>query len=91
MMDMNSDLFERLQTIFREILDNDRLRITAATTQAQTLEWDSLAQVALVMAIENEFQVSFTAREASTLVSVRAIADLIEAKNLQAQETETRG
>jgi acyl carrier protein len=91
MMDMNSDLLERLQTIFREILDNDRLRITPATTQAQILEWDSLAQVALVMAIENEFQVSFTAREASTLFSVRAIADLIEAKTIQAQETANRG
>jgi acyl carrier protein len=91
MMDMNSDLLERLQRIFREILDNDRLRITTATTQAQTLEWDSLAQVALVMAIENEFQVSFTAREASALVSIRAITDLIEAKTLQAQETANRG
>jgi acyl carrier protein len=77
-------MMERLQKIFREVLDNERLRITAETTQTHVPEWDSLAQVALIMAIEKEFQLSFTARETSSMVSVRAIADLIQTKSAQA-------
>jgi acyl carrier protein len=84
-----NNLMDRLQRIFREVLDNDRLRITPQTKQTQVPEWDSLAQVALIMAIENEFQVSFTAREASTMVSVHGIIDLIESKT--AQSTAVRG
>ena len=78
-------MLDQLQQIFREVMDKCDLRITAETRQAQLLEWDSLAQVSLIMAIEKEFDVYFTAKEASGLVSVRAIVDLIEAKTSQAK------
>jgi acyl carrier protein len=76
-----SEMLERLQLIFRDVMDSDKLRITTGTTQFQVPQWDSMAQIALVMAIEQEFKVRFTAREASELLSVKAIMSLIEAKS----------
>jgi len=73
-------IFERLQRIFQEVLEKDSLRMTAETTPPQVPGWDSLAQIALIASIEKEFAVRFSAREAGGLVSVGAIAALIEAK-----------
>jgi acyl carrier protein len=87
MMDLRQVLFERVQRVFRETLDDNSLRITKDTTQIDLLEWDSKFQVTLIMAIENEFDVRLSAKDASQLVSVCAILDLLESKGLEAQRT----
>lgn len=87
MMDLRQVLFERVQRVFRETLDDNSLRITKDTTQIDLLEWDSKFQVTLIMAIENEFDVHLSAKDASQLVSVCAILDLLESKGLEAQRT----
>jgi acyl carrier protein len=87
MMDLRQVLFERVQRVFRETLDDNSLRITKDTTQIDLSEWDSTFQVTLIMAIENEFDVRLSAKDASQLVSVCAILDLLESKGLEAQRT----
>lgn len=87
MMDLRQVLFERVQRVFRETLDDNSLRITKDTTQIDLSEWDSKFQVTLIMAIENEFDVRLSAKDASQLVSVCAILDLLESKGLEAQRT----
>ncbi|MGD0548840.1 MAG: acyl carrier protein [Terracidiphilus sp.] len=83
MMVTSTGIFERLQRIFQEVLEKDSLRITLGTTPMQVPEWDSLAQIALMAAIEKEFAVHFSAREAGGLVSVGAIVALIETKTMR--------
>jgi acyl carrier protein len=87
MMDLRQVLFERVQRVFRETLDDNSLKITKDTTQIDLSEWDSKFQVTLIMAIENEFDVRLSAKDASQLVSVSAILDLLETKGLEAQRT----
>ena len=87
MMDLRQVLFERVQRVFRETLDDNSLKITKDTTQIDLSEWDSKFQVTLIMAIENEFDVRLSAKDASQLVSVCAILDLLESKGLEAQRT----
>lgn len=84
MTDLEQGLFERLQRVFRDTLDDQSLKITKGTSQADISEWDSMFQITLIMAIEKEFGVRLTAKDAGQLVSVRAILDFLESRNLQA-------
>lgn len=83
MTDSQYGLFERLQRVFRETLDDHSMKITKNTTQVDILEWDSMFQIILIMGIEREFGVRLTAKDISRLVSVRIILDFLETKGLQ--------
>ena len=75
-----TEILDRLQRIFREVLERNALEIGPETTQSQVPEWDSLAQVSLIMAIESEFGLRFSAREAGELLSVNRMMSLIRTK-----------
>jgi acyl carrier protein len=80
MSETRNPVLDRVQRIFREVLEDDSLTISLQTTQAQLITWDSVAQIRLVLSIEEEFGLYFSARETGELVSVRAIVSQIEAK-----------
>jgi len=54
------DVRSRLESVFRDVFDDDRLQITEATTSDDIEEWDSLAHINLMMRIEETFGVRFT-------------------------------
>jgi len=70
-------ILDRLQEIFRAELDDDDLRISLDTRQADLKGWDSLAHVRLVSAIESEFDFQFNLSEIEEINSVRQFVDLI--------------
>ncbi len=45
----------RLQSIFRDILDDDTLMLTEAFSKDDCADWDSVATVQIVLATEEEF------------------------------------
>lgn len=61
---------ERILNVFREIFDNDQLQLTDATTAKDVPGWDSLAQVKLIIALEEEFSTTFTTREVAEMSCV---------------------
>jgi acyl carrier protein len=63
----------KLNEIFKEVLDNQSIALTAATTANDIEEWDSLNHIHLVVEIENHFNISFTAAE---MQSWKKIGDL---------------
>ena len=65
-----------LTRIFREIFDDPGLNITAATGPGEISDWDSVAQVKLVLAIEEEFGVEFTTEE---VAAFRTVGDFEQA------------
>ena len=73
----NEEIFTRLQNIFRDIFDNDSLLITRNTIAADIEDWDSLAQINLVVASEKEFKVKFTLKDMASLNNVGDMLDLI--------------
>ena len=78
---MHSETYlAELQPIFQDILDQPDLVITRASN-AQTVEdWDSLAHVNLVTAIERHFKIRFALAELQGLKNVGEMIDLIEQK-----------
>lgn len=78
---MDSDtILAQLQPIFVDVLDQPDLVITRESN-AQTVEdWDSLAHVNLVTAIERHFKLKFALVQLQGLKDVGDMVDLIQQK-----------
>jgi len=75
-----ADIAARLTDIFRDVLDHASLVLTRETTAADVEDWDSLAQISLLVAIEKEFGVHFTLAETKQLANVGDMLDLVANK-----------
>jgi acyl carrier protein len=56
--------------VFREVFENDALQISGALSSRDLPEWDSLAQVRLIFALEEEFGIKFAIHEVSQFHTV---------------------
>lgn len=73
-------IYERLTSILRDVFDDDELVASPELTADDVDEWDSLAHVRLVLAVEKAFGVKFSAAEVSRLKNVGEFASLIKSK-----------
>lgn len=61
---MNIDqIILEVQEIFREVLDNEEIKVAFETTADDVDEWDSLTHIQLVMGIEQHFGIRFKSDE----------------------------
>jgi acyl carrier protein len=67
-----------LQDVFRQVFDDDQLVITPETSRRDVADWDSVAQVKLVLFLEEEFAIRFTEDEVSSLQTVGELLACIE-------------
>ena len=70
----------RLQQIFREAFDDDKLTLTDSLSPETTPQWDSLAHVKLMMGCEEEFGVKFTIEETLESTSVGKLKSVLASK-----------
>ena len=80
----SNNMLERIQRAFREALDDQSLLITEHTSPSDLPQWDSMFQINLILAIEEEFGVHFTSKDASRLNSVQAISEILNKQAVQA-------
>ena len=73
-----TEIFERLNHVFREVFDDDSITVTDDTTAADIDGWDSLMHITLISAVEDEFDVSFQMKEVVKMKNVGDMADVIE-------------
>lgn len=71
---------ETLQEIFRDILDLDDLILEDETSANDIEEWDSLAHINLVVAIERQYNIKFALGELQNLKNIKDMIHLIEKK-----------
>jgi len=77
-MDQKRELIKkRLNRVFQEVFENDRLEISEMVTANDIDEWDSLTHVVLVMAVEKEFGLRLTAVEVGKLENVGAMISVL--------------
>lgn len=74
------NIMEELQEIFRDVFDDEELVLTEKTSADDIEDWDSLAQIRLVVAIEKHFNVKFAMEEVEALQDVGGMADLVRSK-----------
>ncbi|MFC3886631.1 acyl carrier protein [Bacillus songklensis] len=73
-------ILEKLQEIFRDILDNEELVITEHTTRDDFEGWDSLATVSIIVAVSEEFNINIGVDEVEKFKNVKSIVNLIKSK-----------
>ncbi len=74
------EIFERLDEVFQDVFDDDRIHVNASTTADDIEDWDSLMHITLISAVESEFGVHFTMGEVSTMKNVGEMVSLIKAR-----------
>jgi len=62
------------------VFNDPALEITRDTFADDIEEWDSLANIMIITAIEKEFNIKFDLKELIILASVGDVVDLIEKK-----------
>ena len=72
-----TEVRERLDSVFREVFDDESIHIRDEMTAKDVAEWDSLNHINLIVAIESKFGVKFTVKEVSNLANVGALVQLI--------------
>lgn len=77
---MYMSVFEELRDIFKTVFDDEDLEITPEMTARDYEDWDSLAQIQLIVEAERRFGVKFTTQEMNGLKNVGDFAKLIEGK-----------
>lgn len=78
---MNADdIKAAMNEIFRDVLDNDDIELTRETTAEDIEEWDSLAHIGLIVAIEKHFKLKFSMMDVKPLKNVGEFIDLIQRK-----------
>ncbi len=79
-MSTQPEILAQLNSIFQEVLDEDDINLQAETTADDVEEWDSLAHVQLIVAIERHFGIKFTSREINAFTTVGDMLTSIAAK-----------
>ena len=78
---MNREIIhDKLQLIFQDIFDDSAIYLQDSTTAADIEDWDSLMQINLIVAIEEEFQIKFKLSEVGKLRNVGEMIDAIAGK-----------
>lgn len=75
-----SEIFARLNKIFRKVFDDNGITVTRKTTAKDIEDWDSLEHITLIGAVEREFKVKFTMKEVSAMKNVGEMADIIASR-----------
>ena len=71
---------EQVKQLMADILNVDQHSIDGSTSKDSTASWDSLSHINLMVAIEQEFQVSFDVSEIESMLSYSDIVETLERK-----------
>jgi acyl carrier protein len=74
------EILARIEPIMRDLFDEYSGPITASLTARDVEQWDSLANVQLVVMVEKAFGVKFAIGEITRLANLGAVVDLVAAR-----------
>lgn len=72
------EIIEKLQIIFREVLDNDEIILSASSSAEEIEEWDSLSHIQLIVAVEKSFKIRFNSKEILSWKNVGEMTESIQ-------------
>ena len=71
------EVYVKLTGIFRDIFDDEDLTISDVTTANDIEDWDSLEQINIIVATENEFGITLNIAEINAMKNVGGFVDII--------------
>lgn len=73
---MNID--EKLNLVFVKVFKDKKIKINSKMSAKDRKDWDSLKHIDLISSIENEFKISFSLNELSSMKNVGDITKIIK-------------
>lgn len=73
-------IYDHLTRIFQDIFDDQQVVATPELTAHDVDEWTSLTHIRVIVSIEDNFGIRFSAAEISNLENVGEMVRLIESK-----------
>ena len=70
-----ADVMAKLQTVFRDIFDDDTILLHPEMTSADIPAWDSLNQIKIIIGSEQAFGIRLKPREINALENVDEMVD----------------
>lgn len=77
------EVLKQVNEIFIDVLENNDIKLNDQTTANDIEEWDSLAHIHLIVAIERKFDIRFTSKEMQSWDNVGEMIDCICSKLLK--------
>ena len=75
-----NEIMDALHSIFRTVLKNDSITLTAETTAYDVDGWDSVTNVMIIDEIEKRLNISFKLRDIIKIKNVGGLCDKIVEK-----------
>ena len=79
-MKPNNKILSQVIEVLSDVLDTPTEAISAETSPDTNESWDSIKHLNIIMAIEEEFNVTLSPEEQMEMLTVSLIADLISEK-----------
>lgn len=73
-----TEIYERLNEVFRDVFDDEEIMVNADTTADDIEDWDSLEHINLIAAVEQEFGIKFSMGQVVSMKNVGEMVSIIE-------------
>jgi acyl carrier protein len=70
---------EKVQAIFREVFEDDNLKISPEMTARDVEKWDSFNHINLIVALEETFNIRFSSDEIGKMANVGDLFQVLKA------------
>ena len=77
---MHNHIRTKIENIFREVFDDDRLQLSDSLSSETLPTWDSLAHIRLISALEDELSLTFTLDDIEAMTSAAKVLAVVESK-----------
>lgn len=76
----SAEIYQKMTPVFRDVLDDETLELTAELTAKDVDDWDSLSHVRLILSVERAFGVRFSTAELAQFENVGELVDMVSDK-----------
>ena len=73
-------IYSRLAEIFRDVFDEDSIKVTPELSAKDVEGWDSLAHIRLILTVEKTFKIKFSTSEIGKLENVGDLVAIIKSR-----------
>ena len=74
------EIYEKLTEIFQDVFDDENIELAAETSAEDIDEWDSLANINIIVSVEDEFGIKFDIDEITGMKNVGEMVKVIESR-----------
>lgn len=71
------EVFEKLNEVFSDVFDDEKIKVNDNTTANDIESWDSLTNISLLVSIENAFKIKFSIDEVKCISNVGEMVNII--------------